>query len=528
MKPRESNPEKYRDNVRKSWLVMREVVSQINDTCYIAHLEPNPGVGYDCLSLVANDLSGFDTEHHGILRSKFMLNRNGQNGFIGGEVISNIWEIASSDSGIKKLANDLIELSGLSRIAIGRSKSVSVQVCDVVTDWIERHSESEFCVSSPGWPGGCRVFEQSCNFTDSTDPTSWPSSLGEPYLSLGIRYSEVARVRMTDAKIKSMGENMESNYSKAEQLALSIATCAEIKTACNDKNHPCNLVVMSQEKSGTSRQSPEPWVGNLEKAPLIFISSNPSISTATSEGELFPKVNFDSAEADQDGWTPVEIVDFHTKRFDQNRQKPYVRVDPMVQYLCNDGNYRGRDGAGPGQQSQKFWRDAIKVSSFIFKKEIDISSDICFTEVVHCKSKTEANFVESAMPRCSENYLIKILELSNASMAICYGAASRKIFQELEMANVEIDIDKSQFGRFNTTKPNPGANHLGVISVNGRKIIFCALKHSNGHGEFGKHFENALGIELAGSLANLFASIRDGSESVPGSRNALLERLNAN
>jgi hypothetical protein len=211
LKPRESNPEKYRDNVRKSWLVMREVVSQINDTCYIAHLEPNQGVGYDCLSLVANDSYGFRTEHHGILRSKFMLNRNGQNGFVGDEVISNIWETASSDSGVKKLATDLIELSGLSRIANGRSKSVPVQVCDVVTDWIDRHSGSEFCVSSPGWPGGCRVFEQSCNFTDRTDLTSWPFNLGEPYLSLGVRHNEVARVRMTDAKIKSMGETWRKN-----------------------------------------------------------------------------------------------------------------------------------------------------------------------------------------------------------------------------------------------------------------------------------------------------------------------------
>ena len=65
MKPRDGNPEKYCDNVRKSWLVMHEVVRQIKNDCYIAHLEPNVGVGYDCLSLVAKDTYGFKTEDLG-------------------------------------------------------------------------------------------------------------------------------------------------------------------------------------------------------------------------------------------------------------------------------------------------------------------------------------------------------------------------------------------------------------------------------------------------------------------------------
>ena len=202
MKPRDKNPEKYCDNVRKSWLVMHEVARQIKSECYIAHLEPNQGVGYDCLSLVVPDDYGYLSEKHGYMKTKFMLNRNGQNGFFRDEVIHDIWETAETDAGIKKLANDLIDFSGLGRLENGESKSVMTGVCAAVTKWISEQSHFDLCVAPPGWPGGCRIFEPTCNFPDGYDDSLWPIHLGEPYLSLGVQYIEVARVRMTDATIK--------------------------------------------------------------------------------------------------------------------------------------------------------------------------------------------------------------------------------------------------------------------------------------------------------------------------------------
>lgn len=202
MKPRDTNPAKYCDNVRKSWLVMHEVVRQIKNECYIAHLEPCQGVGYDCLSLVVAADYGFLSEKHGYMKTKFMLNRNGQNGFAGDDVIRDIWETSDTDAGIKKLANDLIEYSGLSRIEDGESKSIMAGVCVAITEWIKEQSHNDLCVAPPGWPGGCRIFEPTCNFPDGYDDSLWPTHLGEPYLSLGVRQKEVARVRMTDVKVK--------------------------------------------------------------------------------------------------------------------------------------------------------------------------------------------------------------------------------------------------------------------------------------------------------------------------------------
>jgi len=202
LKPCVEDQQKYCDNVRKSWLVMYEVVRQIKNECFIAHLEPNPGVGYDCLSLVVPDDYGYMSEKHGYMKTKFMLNRNGQNGFVGSAVIRDIWETSDTTAGVKKLANDLIEVSGLSRLQNGESKNVMTGVCAAVTKWIGEQPHVDLCIAPPGWPGGCRFFEPTCNFPDGYVDSLWPTHLGEPYLSLGVRHEEVARIRMTDATIK--------------------------------------------------------------------------------------------------------------------------------------------------------------------------------------------------------------------------------------------------------------------------------------------------------------------------------------
>jgi len=181
---------------------MSEVVRQIKNECYIAHLEPNPGVGYDCLSLVVRDDYGYLSEKHGHMTTKFMLNRNGQNGLVGGTVIRDIWETCDTDTGIKKFASDLIEFSGLTRLESGQSQSVMFRVCEAVTKWISEQSDGEFCVAPFGWPGGCRIFEPECDFPISYDDTLWPTHLGEPYISLGVKHVEVARIKMTDASIR--------------------------------------------------------------------------------------------------------------------------------------------------------------------------------------------------------------------------------------------------------------------------------------------------------------------------------------
>jgi hypothetical protein len=307
---------------------------------------------------------------------------------------------------------------------------------------------------------------------------------------------------------------MNNELSKVEKLALSIATCNEIKTACQDEKHPCREIVSLQDhRANPFRQSPEPWAGNLEKAPLLFVSSNPSISEGESDAESFPNVESHSGLPIHFDWSVDNLVDFHTNRFDQSREKPFVKSSSH--YLCKDGEYRG---------PVKYWREVFKLAKFIFGKEIDISNDLCLTEVVHCKSKGEIGVNKKSRNKCAENYMSRILQASNAKMVVCYGAQARAYFTSEVGAGVRTEVDKN-FGRFSSS-PISGVHHLGILEIGSTKTLLCALKHNSGRGgNEGKTFESALGKELANSFATLYQAIVKGAEPVPESREALLKRL---
>ena len=70
--------------------------------------------------------------------------------------------------------------------------------------------------------------------------------------------------------------------------------------------HPCQKIVQVQGAGSLAElQVPEPWSGDLEGAPVLFLSSNPSISTA----EVYPRWE----------WADEEIADFFGGRFGDGR-----------------------------------------------------------------------------------------------------------------------------------------------------------------------------------------------------------------
>lgn len=73
-------------------------------------------------------------------------------------------------------------------------------------------------------------------------------------------------------------------------LLLEIARCPVMEQCAMDgsQGHPCAEIVLHQwpgthnesrrERFRREHHVPEPWVGHLESAPLLFVSSNPSLS----------------------------------------------------------------------------------------------------------------------------------------------------------------------------------------------------------------------------------------------------------
>jgi len=190
LKPREeADLSQYRSNIYKSWQIMHQVLRQIDQESYIAHLEPNPGVGYDCLSLLTRN-------PHGDLRASFMLNRNGVNAFGARQTIEDVWGRASSDVEIQAIANQLIDDAQLVRNSGKDSTSKMEAISRFVVSWINEHQDQEFCVSPPHWPEGCALLSSEIDY--KYDEKKWPVIGQLPLLILGVNNREEVRLDMSD------------------------------------------------------------------------------------------------------------------------------------------------------------------------------------------------------------------------------------------------------------------------------------------------------------------------------------------
>ena len=185
VKPREDDPALFRDNVYHSWHVMSYVVNHVTEECFVAHLEPNPGVRYDCLSLVTRDSEGQ-------LRVRFMLNRNGANGLVGSYLFEDVWGRVTRD-GFKKVADEIIALAGLTS-SNGRVNSVISTVCNQVVRWIRSHRDENFYVGPLDWPGSFAPFPEIKRAAYSKE--QWPIPDHGPEISMGISGRELQRLEL--------------------------------------------------------------------------------------------------------------------------------------------------------------------------------------------------------------------------------------------------------------------------------------------------------------------------------------------
>jgi len=185
VKPREDDPALFRDNVYHSWHIMSYVVNHVTEECFVAHLEPNPGVRYDCLSLITRDSEGQ-------LLIRFMLNRNGVNGSIGSHLFEDIWGRVTRD-GFKKVADEIISLAGLTS-STGRVNSVSSTVCNQVLRWIRSHRNENFYVGPLDWPGSFAPLPEIKRAAYSKE--QWPIPDHGPEISMGINGRELQRLEM--------------------------------------------------------------------------------------------------------------------------------------------------------------------------------------------------------------------------------------------------------------------------------------------------------------------------------------------
>lgn len=314
--------------------------------------------------------------------------------------------------------------------------------------------------------------------------------------------------------IQSSGDEMNSEpqherESKIRSLALSIARCDQIADACVNRKHPCHKIVTSQRELGAEyRHVPEAWAGDLVDAKILYVSSNPSISTPRVDGtgEDYPLAGFANPEIEHPSWPERRVIEFQVDRLNQEREQPFV--NGKAQFLCVDGEYRGSDRENGTRTSQKYWKAAMKQAEDLLGADFDLSRDMCMTEIVHCKSKGE-NGVAEASSMCSEKFLPSIFEQSNASLVLVGGARARdRVHENRDFWSSDLRFEwqiAEKFGYFRHGTWEP-RDHVGLILGHGRSRVVIATEQLSYASNKFRFVDKIIGPGPTGRLIQLLRS----------------------
>lgn len=210
-----------------------------------------------------------------------------------------------------------------------------------------------------------------------------------------------------------------------DELLLAITRCPEIVKARGDAGHPCRKIVCSQPADGF--QPPEPWRGHIDTAPMLFLSSNPSIA----ENDPFQA----SSRTDD------EIIDYYQRSFDENA---------------------GQISAS-AYNSVLFWTAVRARATEILGRDAAPGADFALTELVHCKSTGETG-VAAAHQTCARRWLDLVLQASGAKIIVLLGRQAR------DHCVARWKLDKGQSAYFGVATP-------------GRERAVIILPHPNARGK---------------------------------------------
>ncbi|MBL8089373.1 MAG: hypothetical protein JNJ43_03545 [Anaerolineales bacterium] len=242
---------------------------------------------------------------------------------------------------------------------------------------------------------------------------------------------------------------------ESKKVFFEVVHCPIVKLVFESRsNHPCRKIIESQNISSLSEfQLPEPWNGQIESAPVLFLSSNPSIDFT----EDYP--TWSSSD-------PI-IEDFFYNRFG-GRYKEWVKDGKRS--LKKDGSY---------SKAIKFWAEIQKRSEELFQREVIPGVDHVLSEIVHCKSRDEIG-VDDAMDFCSTRYLKEILSISKSIVVVLLGDKANMVFKKT----------------FNISDRDINSSNL--VNVMNKERYVCFLPHPNARKK--RKFESILSTEVLSSL----------------------------
>jgi hypothetical protein len=247
---------------------------------------------------------------------------------------------------------------------------------------------------------------------------------------------------------------------------------------------------------------------------VLFLSSNPGLSDDPniSEREDFPTYRMNEQEA----------ANFFVNRFNQKNIPVHATfnhpTEPNFLVRCIDGNYRS--GMKQQKRPQATWQGIHNHAMAILGDKCDPHTDYALTEIVHCKSKM-AEGVEEASSHCVEQWLLPILELSQAEIVFVMGSKVRDFFAIPHLKfSEDFGSDKNKVYK-NLNQRERAQRDIQLSDFGGKKRLYVYCFHPT-HAISPNTIESMFGARLLTWLQKLAM----GENQIPQSAEELTNQIN--
>jgi uracil-DNA glycosylase len=214
------------------------------------------------------------------------------------------------------------------------------------------------------------------------------------------------------------------------EVFASITHCPNIALALMESSHPCSAIVRSQHVPENEFQLPEPWRGQIDKARILFVGSNPSIGDDRYALRSSP---------DEQVWESQHLAFGGGSR-------PYVL----------DGIKTTKPDGSP-LKLVRYW-SSIRARARELLPDALPGEDYAVTEIVHCKSVGEIGVHEAALT-CYNLHGSNVFSVSPAKVVVVLGKFARGALlgAGADLPSTPLDMDLGGRTRNVLFLPHPNA-----------------------------------------------------------------------
>lgn len=180
-----------------------------------------------------------------------------------------------------------------------------------------------------------------------------------------------------------------------------IARCPNVERCIGgDTTSPCYSIVSKQQAASIDAfQLPVPWVGQIDVAPLLFVSSNPSIGK---DEHATGKTSLDEV------W-----------------ESQHLAFGGGARTYILDG-VKSTTPDGKPIKTVKYWSSVrARARELMPNKTVVPGTHYALTEVVHCKTEGEYGVAE-AVDECFNRFMERVWTVAAARVIVVFGRVARE------------------------------------------------------------------------------------------------------